>query len=510
MDLARDAADAAPGVPAFLTAAPASEADTSTRLRPDGQHPLVVDLDGTLLQTNVLLECVLIYLRRNPFGIFHMLVWLLRGRAVLKQELARRASLNVAGLPLNAQLETFARQEKSRGREVYLATAADQSIARAIADRCGFFNGIFASNGTTNLKGTKKLDVLMERFPAGFAYAGDSRADYPIWRQASEAILVGERDWTRRTARQFANTTRIFKQPSRALALFECGQPHQWAKNMLVFVPAILGGVLADSTAMLAAAMSFAALCLTASSTYLLNDLIDVNDDRQHWTKCKRAIASGRLPVATALAAIPVGLTAGLMLAYLAAPQAAMVVLAYLALTICYSFYLKRVPLLDVIVLASLFTLRLLLGIVCTGVFASPWLLAFSMFLFTSLCFAKRFVEVERSAERGQTALTNRGYMARDSALVFALGIGTGIASIIIMVLYVMFDAFRQTFYGNTVWLWAFPVIIFLWFAQIWLVAARGELNDDPVAFAVNDVPSIMLGGAILTAFLMAWSGIFA
>jgi len=283
--------------------------------------------------------------------------------------------------------------------------------------------------------------------------------------------------------------------------------PHQWAKNTLVFVPAVL----ADAGPMVSAAICFAALCITASATYVLNDLVDIHDDRQHWTKCKRPVASGRLPVSTAATAIVAGLAAGLLLAFLANPRACLVLAGYLLLTVAYSFRLKRVPILDVAVLAGLFTMRLLLGIVAAGVFASPWLLVFSMFLFTSLCFAKRCTEVERAVERGKTALASRGYVARDSALIFALGTGTGtgIASII-MVLYVIFDAYRQTFCGDTPWLWAFPVILFFWFARVWLVATRGELDDDPVAFAVNDGPSILLGGAILAAFLLAWSGLFA
>ena len=508
MDAIRDAVPTLqPGGAASLAL---PSAGTPTRLRPGGSDPLVLDLDGTLVHTNVLLECALVYVRQHPLALFHMLAWLIRGRAVLKQELARRVTLDPDALPYNAELLAFAGREKDRGREVYLATAADQSIARRVADRCGVFDGVFASNGAVNLKGVEKLRLLMARFPGGFAYAGDSGSDYPIWAGASEAILVGGRRWTGRTAGRFDRTSQVFPRPSRMRALLDCARPHQWAKNVLVFVPAVLGGVLGDTHAMLLVALSFVALCVTSSSTYVLNDLVDVNDDRRHWTKCKRPIASGRLPVATALAAVPLGIGSGLLLAFLTAPKAAAVLLAYVVLTVCYSFYLKRVPVLDVIVLASLFTLRLLLGIAAAGVFTSPWLLVFSMFLFTSLCFAKRYVEVERAVERGQSALSNRGYVSRDSALVFALGLGTGIASIIIMVLYVMFDAFRQTFYGNTVWLWAFPVIIFLWFARVWLVAARGELNDDPVAFAVNDLPSILLGGAILAAFLMAWSGIFA
>ena len=476
---------------------------------PDSLDPLVLDLDGTLLHTNVLLECAISYLKQYPLGLFWIALWLCHGRARLKRELAHRVRLDPADLPINTALEAYAVAEKARGRLIYLATAADRSIAQSVADRCGFFDGVLASDGLTNLKGRSKLVALDKLFPLGFAYAGDSRADYVIWSRANQVIVVGEQGWAGRAVRRFTQPNRIFPVPSRLRALLKCGRPHQWAKNCLVFVPAVLGGAAGHTDAMLATTLSFLALCITASATYIMNDLWDVADDRKHWTKRKRPIASGRLPVSTAIAAVPVGLTVGLVVAGLAAPGAALILSGYLLLTVLYSFCLKRVPILDVIVLAGLFTIRLLLGIVSARVFASPWLLVFSMFLFTSLCFAKRYTELERAMERGTSALTSRGYVAKDAQLVFSLGIGTGIASITIMVLYIMFDAFRQTFYGNTTWLWAFPVILFVWFARIWLMASRGNLDDDPVAFAVNDTPSILLGAAILLAFILAWSGTF-
>jgi 4-hydroxybenzoate polyprenyltransferase len=186
----------------------------------------------------------------------------------------------------------------------------------------------------------------------------------------------------------------------------------------------------------------------------------------------------------------------------------ALAVGAYVAITLAYSFLLKRVALVDVTTLAGLFTLRLIVGAVGAGVVASPWLLVFSMFLFSSLCFAKRYVEITRAAAAGQT-MTGRGYLPEDTALIFALGVGTGISSVVIMVLYIMFDAFQQTFYGDTAWLWAFPMILFLWLSRVWLVAGRGKLDDDPVAFAVQDTPSLALGVALLASFIVAWSGVF-
>ncbi|NKE44148.1 UbiA family prenyltransferase [Roseomonas frigidaquae] len=294
-----------------------------------------------------------------------------------------------------------------------------------------------------------------------------------------------------------------------ARALLEGARPHQWAKNLLVFVPAVLSGTIADADRLLAVAIAFVALCLIASGTYLLNDIWDIEDDRRHWSKCKRPLPSGRLSMGVAVVAAPAAILTGLVLAAAVNSMVALAALCYLALTIAYSLALKRVPIIDVSVLAGLFTLRLVLGIAAAQVFASPWLLVFSMFLFSSLCFAKRYVELVRAGQRGQGALAHRGYQAADGPLLLVLGPSAGMGAVVTLILYVIFDAFRQTFYGNTAWLWAFPLILFLWVSRIWLMAARGELDDDPVAFAVKDAPSIMLGTAMLGAFVLAWSGLF-
>jgi 4-hydroxybenzoate polyprenyltransferase len=293
-------------------------------------------------------------------------------------------------------------------------------------------------------------------------------------------------------------------------ALFVCARPHQWAKNTLVFVPVILAGAIDSPPALLATALSFVALCLVASSTYIINDLLDVAADRQHWSKRHRPIASGALPISTAFIAAPLGLTIGLLLGLAASPLVALVLCVYLVLTLAYSFGLKRVPVMDVTTLASLYTLRLVLGIVSADVMGSPWLLAFSMFLFASLCFAKRYVEIEGAAARGLSTISSRGYQVEDIPLLVALGLATGTASVVIMVLYIIFDAYQRSFYGNTAWLWAFPIILFLWISRVWLLAGRKQLDDDPVAFAVTDRPSIALGAAIFAAFLLAWSGSLA
>ncbi|GJD99770.1 UbiA family prenyltransferase [Methylobacterium isbiliense] len=467
--------------------------------------PLVVDLDGTLLRTNLLFECVLAFLRLRPLGLFLMLGWLARGRAHLKQELARRIPLDPKLLPVNEEFYAYLTAERARGRRTYLATAADAEYACAIAAYYGPFDGVLASDGTVNLKGQRKAERLADAFPEGFSYAGDSRADEPVWSHAAEVIAVGGTRITGRAAK-FGKPVITFLTPAVLPALAECARPHQWAKNLLVLAPAVLGGVADDPSRMLRVLIALAALCIIASSTYILNDLLDVADDRRHWSKRQRPIASGRLPVAVAAGAVPLGLAVGFALGALVGPAVVATLLVYTLLTVAYSLSLKRMPIVDVMVLAGLYTLRLVLGTVAAAIAPSLWLLVFSMFLFGSLCFAKRFIEVERWKERGEARVANRGYEAVDSPLLFALGIGTAIASTVTIVLYIIFDIFPHDLYRHAGWLWAFPVILFLWSCRIWLAAGRHQLDDDPVAFALNDRPSLLLGAALLSAFVLAWS----
>jgi len=495
-----------------IALAPPPETAAAARDTPEDSPldvALVVDLDGTLLRGNVLIEQALVLLRSRPWALFRIPLWLLKGRAYLKQQLARSAPVDIASLPLNPAVERYAAAEKARGRKVYLATAADRATAEAIAARCGFFDGVLASDGEVNLKGRRKAAELDRTLPGRFAYAGDSRVDMPVWARASEAIYVGGARWARRMARRLGKPARIFAVPSRLPPLLRAARPHQWVKNTLVFVPAILGGRIFQPEVLGEISLAFAALCLIASGSYMLNDVWDVADDRRHWSKRHRPIASGDLPIVVALAACPCAIAAGFALGAAVGPAVERMLGVYLALTLLYSLVLKRIAVLDATALAALFTLRFMVGIAAAEVFASPWLLVFSMMLFASLCFAKRYVEVVGYALRGRNDVSYRGYQAEDAPLLASLGIAAGMSSIAILALYIVFDAFQRSFYGDTQWLWALPVILFLFVSRIWLMAVRGTLNDDPVAFAVADPQSLALGGAMVAAFLFAWSGTF-
>ena len=479
--------------------------DAASALRP---VPLVIDLDGTLLRTDLLLEGIIALLRRNPLMLLVMLLWLPRGRAFFKRRIAEGAVLDVATLPANAALLAHIEAQKAAGQEIVLATAADELMALRALRRFPVFDRVVASDGVRNLKGETKAAQLRAIYPQGFDYAGDAAADLPVWAAARRVIVVGASGSVLRAARRLGKPVQEFPAASRSRALLKALRLHQWAKNALVFVPLVLGGRAGDPQAWGSASLAFLALGLVASASYLLNDLLDLSHDRAHWSKRERPLASGRLPIATGLAAIVFGLAGGLAVAAWAGAAVLTGVLAYLALTLTYSAWLKRVPMLDALTLGSLFSLRIAVGVAAVAVAWSPWLLTFSMFLFTSLSFAKRHTELRGAVRRGQAGpIAGRGYQPADEGVVLAFGIASGLASVVIFILYLANEAFRHAALAAPLALWSFPLILVLFMGRVWLLAGRDALHDDPVAFAVRDRPSLVLAGVAGLAFAVAAFG---
>ena len=361
---------------------------------------------------------------------------------------------------------------------------------------------------TTNLKGANKADFLLRHCPDGFTYVGDSNADLKVWAVAKSAVVVSSSNMLARRAARVIPVERRFTVSDAGRAMLRIMRPHQWAKNALVFAPLILAGMANDGGVWLQAMLAFAALSLLASGTYVINDLFDLSEDRQHWSKRHRPVASGALSIAHALVLCGSLLLAATALAALAGPSVFLLLALYAVLTVSYSLALKRQPITDAFVLATLFTLRLGVGIAAVGAEVSPWLLVFSMFLFGSLSLAKRYTEIIRMGEHNRTSIAGRGYVAEDAVLVLAMGIASGLAAIVIMVLYLIEDAFRADFYSDPVWLWSFPTVLFLWIGRVWFVSHRGELNDDPVAYAVKDRGSLVMGAIMACGFVAAVTGL--
>lgn len=468
--------------------------------------PLVLDLDGTLIATDLLLETALAFARTRPLEVFRLFAWALRGRAYLKRRLSQSVEIDVGNLPIRGEVLAYAEGQAHLGRDVFIATAADQALAERLRSRFPFVKGVLGSDGVVNLKAAQKAKVLAETFPAGFTYVGDARADLAVWDVASGAVFAGR---SRRLHQQLeARRGETLAIPTARPSLRDWAKAlrlHQWVKNSLIFVPILLGGAAGSGPAWLSCGLGFLGLGLMASATYMINDMVDLEDDRAHWTKRERAFASGKIPLTAGIIFPPIGIVGGLALGWWAhGLPAVLAMLAYLTITMGYSLALKRVPILDVLILAGLFTLRIALGVICANVGWSPWLLVFSMFLFGSLSFTKRLTELARLKSRGGDLLPGRGYVAADEPFVRSLGVSMAASAVLVAVMYLIEEAFPHGFYHAPLFLWAFPMVLALWLGRIWLLCGRGELDDDPVVFAVNDRVSLSLGALLAIAIVCA------
>jgi 4-hydroxybenzoate polyprenyltransferase/phosphoserine phosphatase len=466
---------------------------------PGDLPPLFVDLDGTLLRSDLLVESLIGLLRRAPWMLPACALWAAGGRAVLKRRLAERVAIPVESLPYNQDILGWVREERARGRRVVLASASDGIYVGRIAAHLGCFDAVLASDGSSNLVGARKLAAIRASNPGAFDYAGDSSADWPVWREARAAILVGPGRALLARARRELRVTRVFPGGRGARELVECLRPAQWAKNLLLFIPLVTAHRLADPAALAAAATAFVAFSLVTSGVYVLNDLADLASDREHPRKRFRPIASGRFPPGRALL-LPLPLFAAAALVARTLPAGAHLLLAgYLVLTSLYTLVLKRMVLLDVLGLAILYTMRIVAGHAATRIPFSPWLLSFAMFTFFSLAFCKRASELANLHEWGETEARGRGYGTGDRMVVSIAGVASGFAACIIFMLYLGSDAMLRL-YRQPEFLWLLVPAFLYWICRIWVLATRNEMDEDPVLFALRDRG---------TYAVLAWSGLW-
>lgn len=468
--------------------------------------PLCVDLDGTLIRSDVMFESLLALARQRPILLLMCPVWLLRGRAYFKQQLARYARIDVSRLPYDPQVRKWL--EAQTGRVHILCTAADRSLAEAVASHTGGFGEVLASDGMHNLSGRRKAALLVERFgERGFDYAGNEARDLAVWRHARAACVVNASPrLADRVARTCPVTNVIPRHPAgRARAWLQAVRPHQWLKNVLVFVPALAAHAVLQPAVMVRSLAAFAIFCVCASSVYLLNDLLDLDADRAHPRKRHRPFAAGRLPLSGGLVAAPILALLAFAGAYALSTRFAAVLLAYFALTVAYSLRLKQLVIVDVVVLAALYTLRIIAGTVAAGLGHSFWLLAFSMFLFLSLALVKRYTEVQVQRETGTPRIRGRGYEAGDYELLAGLGTASGYLSVLVLALYINSTA-SAALYHRPQLLWLLCPILLYWISRVWLIAHRGRMHDDPVVFAARDRVSVgVLALSALTVLLAIW-----
>jgi 4-hydroxybenzoate polyprenyltransferase/phosphoserine phosphatase len=474
---------------------------------------LCVDLDGTLIRGNVLWECVLVLLKTHPITLLLLPFWLLAGRAALKQKLAARIHLNPACLPYRQEVLDLLRQEKAAGRHIALVTAADRELAAAISSHLGLFDEVHASDGQRNLKGANKAAFLTQQFAqTGFEYVGDSAADVEVWRNARAAYVVG----TQARADQAAAVTTLKGTILEPRALLRTSlliwinalRGHHWAKNLLLFLPLALSHNLAlEQTAR--TFLGFALFGLCASGLYILNDLLDLHSDREHPWKKERAFAAGEISIPEGLLASFVLLSSALGLGFFLDVPFGLALLGYATLTMLYSLYLKKIALLDVFVLSSFYSFRILAGALISATPLSQWFLAFSMFFFLSLAMAKRYSELLHASDLVRAGNSGRGYRTGDRELLLSLGVGSSFSAVVIFSLYVHSQDVGLLYSSPEALFLLCPIILY-WLSRTWLLAHRGELREDPVTLAIRDPVSYgvaLAAAAVITASMtrMNW-----
>ncbi|MBX2808802.1 MAG: UbiA family prenyltransferase [Cellvibrionaceae bacterium] len=466
--------------------------------------PIFVDMDGTLVNTDIAQELLLqaftrVRLLRRLCGLC------CAGRSHIKRFLAQNTQFSAACLPYNTELIDYLKREKQKGRALILATASDAIIADQVAAHLGFFDEVIASRPGTNLKGARKLAAIEQHASAihGFEYIGDAQADYPIWQAAAKSGFVNPPKPPVAIVNDAAKISlHIDNKPQALTVVLKAMRPHQWAKNALVFLPLFFAHRYVDADAIIATVITFVTFCLCASGIYIVNDLLDIEADRQHPSKYKRPFAAGHLlPVTGVLISVVLFAIALLLCFFTLNTKTLVVLIVYMVITNLYSFFLKHYSTIDVITLTILYTSRIVAGGTAIAVSLSPWLLNFSIFFFLSLAYMKRYIELSKYKRTGKAYARN--YRVDEQDVVMATGIANGGIAVFTLTLYLNSDYVVQTYASPTV-LWMICPVMLFWIYRAWMWAKREKIDDDPVVFALKD--KISLATAIVVGVLVVSS----
>jgi 4-hydroxybenzoate polyprenyltransferase/phosphoserine phosphatase len=472
--------------------------------RLDVDVPLCVDLDGTLVRTDTLVESLFAVLREFPLQAAKLPFWLIRGLPYAKQRIQSIYRINVEQLPYNQDVLEFLNREKSKGRRIILITASTEDLAARIADHLQCFDEAHGTHGAINLKGSEKARYLIERFGAqGFDYLGDSRADIPVWEQARTPISVHPEP-LKVGGRKIEHVPDSRRAKNPAVLYAKTMRLHQWVKNVLIAVPLLASHRIFDAPLLLKCIGAMFALGCLASSTYILNDLFDLPADRKHRTKSQRPIPSGRVPLRNAIVLGLCLFVMGFFAAAIVSFGTLALSLLYVVCTVSYSMWLKRKLLVDTLMLAGLYTLRVLIGGAATQIPISFWLLAFSVFVFFSLAVVKRVIEISATPAGSRPA--GRGYFTEDMYVLTDLGITSAFVATAVFALYIN-SSEVAVLYVHPKALWAICPVILYWFSRVWILAHRGDIHDDPIIFLFKDRISYLLAAISVVTLLIAKFG---
>jgi len=453
-------------------------------------------------------ESTIALLKAAPLRALAIPAWLLRGKAHLKTKVASYVATDARFLPYNQEVVSLLRHARAEGRETVLVTACPRSHAEAIAEHLQLFDRVEATDAT-NLSGAAKARRLIELYgKRGFDYVGNAREDLPVWQVAEEAIVINASAGVRAAAERSARVKTIFGPPARGGRdyLREL-RLHQWLKNLLALVPVMAAHRVTEPAVLGASLLAFLAFSFCASAVYVLNDLFDLPADRRHTRKRHRPLASGAIPVLHGAFMIPLLLALSAGIALSLPPLFGAVLLGYMVATTLYSFWLKNVVVVDVLLLAALYTSRVIAGAAATSISPSFWLLALSMFLFLSLAVMKRYSEMLLAQRENRIQAAGRGYLVTDLPVLLALGTASGYLAVLVLALYVNSVEVTQHYQSRDLLWLTFPLLLY-WISRVWMKAHRGLMHDDPLVFAATDWQSwlaLLLAGAFATMAAYGW-----
>ena len=466
---------------------------------------LCVDLDGTLIKTDSLIESTLLALKKKPLLVFVFIFWMLRGKSYYKHKITSIAIPDPAFLPYNEDVLSFIKNQKLKGKQIVLTTASVRSVAESVADYLDVFDDIIPSEGDTNNKGKQKRDTLTEKYGNNWDYIGDSKADLPVWEAARKAYAVDPSNKFEKKIRQSANLEFTFNSNNHYLRSFiKEIRVYQWLKNLLIFLPFLMAHQFSDNNLYYKAFFAFLTFSLSASFVYVINDLLDLESDRHHPRKKFRPFASGELPFMPAFSVSLILFIAGIVCASILLPQKFLIVLiSYIISTTLYSFYLKRIYIVDIILLSVLYTIRLIAGSAALDVPLSKWLMTFSVFFFLSLAIVKRYTELMVMKKEKKDKTRGRGYIVDDLQILLSIGTASGYLSCLVFVLY-LFSPEVTKLYQNSEYLFPVALLILFWITRIWFMAHRDQMHDDPIVFTSKDKVSYFIGFLIILCVIGA------
>ena len=467
--------------------------------------PLCVDLDGTLVFSDTLQENLIKLLLHKPEYIFVIPFWFLKGIAFLKHKIASEIELKYSLLPYNIKIIEYIKQKKRSGCKIYLSTGANEKIALGVSKYLKCFDDIFASNEILNNVGKTKAEILIKKFGyQKFDYIGNSNNDIPALQSSKKGLLVNANKKTIIKVNKNLNIkTTVQKKNITIYSVLNLLRIHQWVKNLLLFLPIIAAHQLHNLDNVANLIIAFFSFGFCASAIYIINDLYDLENDRIHEIKRKRPFANGSISILTGLILIPILLTGSLLIGYFINQSFFICLIIYIIITTFYTIFFKRVPVLDCATLSILYTFRIVAGGIVVNVNPSFWLLHFSVFMFLSLAFVKRYLELINSSSKNNSELLGRGYYKSDIPVVLGIGLTSGFASIVILSLYMQSQTISKLYQTPEI-IWFSLIIVLIWISYIWLKACRNQIDSDPIIFALKDKISWFLGFLVVLIFLIA------